>query len=187
MILNFLKVGPPSFGVSSGMRGLKGKDLKRLFVAHRRELQAYLTVRLRDREMAADLTQETFLRFAEQGARSAVLHDRSYLYRTAQNLAIDHLRRANRHRTDSVAHEAIAEIPADLPGPEEITAGRERLDCLRAAIQELPERTRQIFVLHRLEELTYDQVADRLGISESSVQKHLAKALQHVMRRLKPQ
>ena len=81
----------------------------------------------------------------------------------------------------------IAEIPADLPGPEEITAGRERLDCLRAAIQELPERTRQIFVLHRLEELTYDQVADRLGISESSVQKHLAKALQHVMRRLKPQ
>ena len=94
MILNFLKVGPPSFGVSSGMRGLKGKDLKRLFVAHRREVQAYLTVRLRDREMAADLTQETFLRFAEQGARSAVLHDRSYLYRTAQNLAIDHLRRA---------------------------------------------------------------------------------------------
>ena len=54
-----------------------GKDLKRLFLAHRRELQAYLTRRLRDREMAADLTQETFLRFAEQGSRTTIVDDRS--------------------------------------------------------------------------------------------------------------
>ena len=43
-----------------------GKDLKRLFLAHRREIQAYLTERLRDADLAADLTQETFLRYAEQ-------------------------------------------------------------------------------------------------------------------------
>jgi RNA polymerase sigma factor (sigma-70 family) len=62
---------------------------------------------------------------------------------------------------------------------------RERLDRLRSVIQELPERTRQVFVLHRIEELTYGEVAARLGISESSVQKHLAKALQYVVQRLR--
>ncbi len=168
------------------MAGLIGKNLKRLFLAHQRELQSYLAERLRDREVAADLTQETFLRFAEKGTHAAIGHDRSYLYRTAHNLAVDHARRTKRQRTDVTAHDEFAEMAEDRPGPEEIVGAQERLDLLRDAVQELPERTRQVFVLHRIEELTYGEVAARLGISESSVQKHLAKALQHVMQRLKP-
>ena len=77
-----------------------GKDLKGLFLAHRRELQAYLTETLRDADTAADLTQETFLRYAEQrqGDGAMVIHERAYLYRTARNLAIDQSRRlAHRH------------------------------------------------------------------------------------------
>lgn len=160
-----------------------GKDLKRLFLAHRRELQTYLTRRLRDREMAADLTQETFLRFAEQGSRTTIVDDRSYLYRTARNLAIDHVRRIGRHRTDSTTHDDLADLPENLPGPEQIVDGRQRLDRLRAIVEELPKRTRQVFVLNRIEGLTYSEIAGRLGISISSVQKHLASALQHVLQR----
>lgn len=164
------------------------KDLRRLFLAHRRELQAYLTERLRDRDAAADLTQETFLRFAEQHAQAAVVvHDRSYLYRTARNLAIDHVRRGDRQRTESSANDDLADIPEDFPAVDRVVDARRRLDRLRAAVLELPERTRQIFVLHRIDGLTYGEVAARLGISESSVQKHLAKALRHVMRRTNPE
>jgi RNA polymerase sigma factor (sigma-70 family) len=165
---------------------LNGKTLKTVFLAYRRELQAYLALRLGDREMAADLTQETFLRFAEQAGGAPVRHERSYLYRTAQNLAIDHLRRIERQRTDAVEPETVAHIPEDRPNPEEAVEARERALALRAALAELPERTRRIFTLNRLEGLTYGEVAARLGISESSVQKHLAKALQHVMRRVRP-
>jgi len=160
---------------------LVGKDLKQLFLAHRRELQAYLTRRLRDREIAADLTQETFLRFAEQGSRTTVVDDRSYLYRTATNLAIDHVRRIGRHRTDPTPYGDLAGIPEDQPGPEQIVDGRQRLNRLRAIVGKMPERTRQVFVLYRIEGLTYGEVAGRLGISVSSVQKHLAIALQHVL------
>lgn len=160
-----------------------GKDLKHLFLAHRRELQAYLTKRLRDREVAADLTQETFLRFAEQGPHTAIVDDRSYLYRTAKNLAIDHVRRIGRRRTDPRTHEDLSGIVEDRPDPERVVGGRQRLDRLRAIVGELPERTRQVFVLHRIEELSYGEVARKLGISESSVQKHLARALQHVLQR----
>jgi RNA polymerase sigma-70 factor (ECF subfamily) len=161
---------------------LAGKDLRGLFLAHRRELEAYLTDRLRDREIAADLVQETFLRFTEQGA--AVIHDRAYLYRTAHNLAVDHVRRRHRQRTETAPHEALAHIPEERPGPEAVAVARQRLDDLRAAVLELPARTREVFVLNRVEGLTYAQVAARMAISESSVQKHLARALSHVMRRI---
>lgn len=160
-----------------------GKDLKRLFLAHRRELQAYLTRRLRDREMAADLTQETFLRFVEQGSRTTIVDDRSYLYRTARNLAIDHVRRIDRHRTDLETHEGLAGIPEDRPDAERIVDGRQRLERLRAIVEELPMRTRRVFVLNRVEGLTYEEIATKLGISVSSVQKHLTHALQHVLQR----
>lgn len=166
-----------------------GKDLKGLFLAHRCELQAYLTEKLRDADIAADLTQETFLRYAErrEGDGAAVVHDRSYLYRTANNLAIDHVRRQARQQTDTVASDYLAQMPEDRPSLEDATDARRSLDRLRAAVEELPERTRQVFVLGRLEGLPYRQIADRLGISESSVQKHLARALRHVMQRARPQ
>jgi RNA polymerase sigma factor (sigma-70 family) len=165
---------------------LTGKDLRRLFLVHQRELSAYLSEKLRDRETAADLTQETFLRFAEQGGGAAILHDRSYLYRTAHNLAVDHVRQGERRRTDTTAHDDMADIAEDRPSLEDVIDARQRLSHLRAVVAELPQRTRQVFVLHRIEELTYGEVAARLGISESSVQKHLARALRHVMQRIKP-
>ncbi len=167
-----------------GQSALASKDLKGLFVAHRRELQAYLTERLHDGDVAADLTQETFLRFAEQGGAATIGQPRSYLYRTARNLAIDHVRQKARRRTDSVANDDLAHLADDTANPEEATDARRRLAQLRDIIAELPDRTRQIFVLNRVEGLTYAEIAERLEVSESSVQKHLAKALQHVLLRL---
>lgn len=168
---------------------MTGKTLKGLFLAHRRELQAYLTYKLKDAETAADLTQEAFLRFAEQNSASGVnvAYGRSYLYRTAHNLAIDHVRQKARQKTDASAHDEMAAIADDKPTQEEQTDARQKLELLQAAVVELPERTRQIFVLNRIEGLSYTETAERLGISESSVQKHLAKALLHVTQRLRPQ
>jgi RNA polymerase sigma-70 factor (ECF subfamily) len=168
----------------SGSDALARKDIKRLFLAHRAELQAYLADRLRDAETAADLTQEAFLRFAEQREQVSVPHGRAYLYKTAHNLAIDHKRRLTRRRTDTVAEEGLAGMTDARPSPEEALASRQRIDILRAAVAELPLRTRQVFVLTRIETLTYREAAKRLGISESSVSKHLAQALRHVMKRI---
>ena len=164
------------------------KDIKRLFLAHQGELQAYLVKLLRSSDRAADLTQETFLRFAEYcGANpSAVItHERSYLYRTAHNLAVDLMRRESREKTNALPDDELVDLADEAPSPERAVGGRSDLDLVRAAILELPERTRRIFVLARIEELTYHEVAECLRISESSVQKHLAKATKHVMQRLR--
>ncbi len=161
---------------------MTASSLKRLFAAHFRELQAYLTERLRDPETAADLTQETFLRYAERGVDGTVVHERSYLYRTAHNLAVDHLRQIACRRTDALAPEDMAHVADERPDVEAAASARQELERLRGLIAALPERTRRVFVLNRVEGLTYVQVARRLGISESSVQKHLSTALHHVMR-----
>jgi len=156
--------------------------LKGLFLAHKRNIQAYLNRRLKDAETAADLTQETFLRYAEQSG--AITYDRSYLYRTAHNLAVDHMRLQARRLIQRTTGEDLADIPEDRPSLEDAASAKQSVDRLRQAVAELPERTRQIFTLVRLEGLSYAQTAERLGVSESSVQKHLAKALERIMERV---
>lgn len=168
-------------------------DIKALFLAHQAEVRAYLSRTLRDADAAADLTQETFLRFVEHGGRNApeaggdgtvVLQPRSYLFRMAYHLAIDHLRRRKREGISVLAEEGWSNLPDERPSPEQELWGRDDLARVQTALAELPERSRLVFRAVRIDGLTYQAAARRLGISESSVQKHLSRALVHVMTRL---
>lgn len=156
-------------------------DLKRLFLKHAKNLQGLLSRKVRDPQLAADLVQDSFLRLAEQQRAEAIDNAQAYLYRTAHNLMIDHIRQQQRRKTDLVPHEALESIVEDSPGLEEQLAREQHLRRLRAILGELPERTQQVFRLNRIEGLTHAEVARQLGISDSSVQKHLAKALAYVM------
>lgn len=156
-------------------------DLKRLFIKHAKTLQGLLTRKVRDPQLAADLVQESFLRLAEQQRQEPLDNPPGYLYRTAHNLMIDHVRQQLRRKTDLVPHEALEGIVEDRPGLDEQVAREQHLRRLLAIVQALPERTGQVFRLNRLEGMTHAEVARHLGISDSSVQKHLAKALAYVM------
>ena len=101
-------------------------------------------------------------------------------------MAIDHVRQQARQRTDAVENRTLAEVADDRPSLEEAAISRQRLTALRDAVDELPDRTRRIFILSKLEGLRQKEVAAALDISESSVRKHLVMALQHVMQRMRP-
>lgn len=159
-------------------------DIKGLFQQHAKTLQNFLLRKSRDPQLAADLTQESFLRLAEQGHAAGIDNSPAYLYRTASNLLIDHQRQQARRKTDLVPHERLVEIEDSGTSLEDRTAALQQVEHMQRALDELPLRTRQIFQLNRVDGLTHAQVADELGISDSSVQKHLAKALAHVMQRL---
>ncbi|UCJ17805.1 RNA polymerase sigma factor [Pseudomonas sp. MM211] len=159
-------------------------DLKGLFQQHARALQSFLLRKSRDPHLAADLVQESFLRLTEQARHDHIENTPAYLYRTARNLLIDHRRQQERRKTDLVGDEVLNAVEDEVDSLEDTTERQQRMELLQRAVAELPPRTREIFHLNRIEGLTHAEVARRLEISDSSVQKHLSKALSHVMERL---
>ncbi|MBS9478960.1 RNA polymerase sigma factor [Ancylobacter radicis] len=159
-------------------------DLSLVFSTHGSELRRYLQRRLGDGHMAGDLVQDAFLNVIER-PETPINDIRAYLYSIARNLLLNHLKQEARRRTDVVAPEAFADIAADQPTPEDVVDSRLQLERIHALVQELPLRTQQIFALNRVEGLSHAKVAACLGISESSVQKHLAMAIAHMTCRLR--
>ncbi len=109
---------------------------------------------------------------------------RAFVYRVASNLAVDYLRRRQSRRHD-VAPERVAEDEhPTTPSPEAHWQERERLALLMQAIDELPARCREVFILRRFENLHQAEIAERLGISRNMVEKHMRRALLHCLQRL---
>lgn len=158
--------------------------INRLFLSHRRELADYVGRQLNDRDLAADFVQETFVRFMERGEALPAEACRAFLYSTLRNLVIDHVRSVRRRKTVNRPVEEIASVIDDRPCVEDVIAARQRIRQIAALLDELPQLTRRIFVLNRVSGLNYRTVAGRLDVSESTVQKHLATALRHLLLRL---
>ena len=159
-----------------------------LAVLHRRyhaALMAFFVRRIGNRAEAEDLTQEVFARLAA-GADRRFLDADAYVFQTAANLLRDRGRR-QKVRSDYAAATESDNIAgaADTLSPERVVAGREALQQVVRALQELPDRTRAIFILHRLEKLTKSQIAEMFNLSVSGIDKHLVKAALHLHSRLK--
>ena len=132
-----------------------------------------------------DLVQEVFLRLSRRGDLTDITNIGGYIFQTAANVLKDRLRhRMSRQAND---HNFLTDQQIDDTAfsPERVLVGKETLNHLSAALAELPDRTQMIFVLCRLEGMQYAEVAKKLGISVSSVDKHMAKAMDHLMSRLK--
>ena len=146
-----------------------------------RKVMGVLRRRGQSREDAEDLVQEAFLRlhvFLEDG--NEVRAPDSFLIRTALNLAVDAQRRDVRHRRDQFLPESIEDLAiADFrPTPEENVAAELRLEEMRRMLDEKVSRTtREVFLLHRLEGFSHEEIAELLGISLRSVEKRIARAI----------
>ncbi|MBD9485556.1 sigma-70 family RNA polymerase sigma factor [Pseudomonas sp. PDM14] len=129
-----------------------------------------------DRSTAEDLAQDTFLRLWDRQLGDG---DRGLLFRTAQNLALDHLR-ARHVRSRYVQQQVDDEQPgSDL---DVQAAARQELDALFLRLRKLPRRTQQVFLLSRVDGLPYATIASQLGVSLSTVEKDMIRALQHCQR-----
>jgi RNA polymerase sigma factor (sigma-70 family) len=157
--------------------------LTQLFTQHARSLKRYLESLLPKAEIAEELTQEAFIRLRTSN-RLELESPRGFLFRTAHNLALDHLRRARRVPMDSLEEGGAAWLVDTAPSPEEQVAAREELALMRSIIMELPPKCRQVFLLVRIEQLSHRQVAAETGMSQTMVRKYLARAVNHIHMRL---
>ena len=134
---------------------------------------------VRGADSAEDLLHSAFVRLSEYSERDSVENPSAFLVRTAANLAVDERRRQQVRREssiDSADHGNMLEISDGQPLHPEVLAARERLEKVMAALESLGPRTREIFLLHRLDGLKYREIAARLDITVSAVEKHIAKA-----------
>jgi len=133
-----------------------------------------------------DLTQEVFLRLVGSPGLDSVERMEAYLFTAAANLLCDRHRRRMARATG--AHESLDEAvhggSVELPGPERVALDRQCIDHLAAALRELPERTRAVFVFYHLENLPHAEIAVRLGIAVRTVEKHVFRANAHLLRRI---
>jgi RNA polymerase sigma factor (sigma-70 family) len=125
---------------------------------------------------AEDLVQEVFLRIVKRGDSAGLEHFGGYVFETAASVIKDRQRRRHVRAADQhVSFESDLHASA-TPDPERAFLDQEALRWTTRTIMALPERTRVIFVLRRLEGLPLKEIAKRLGLSLSTVEKHIQRA-----------
>lgn len=152
------------------------QDVHRLYKDHHGWLQGWLRRRLGDRERAADIAQDTFLRLLVTRRLPGSGEGRSYLAQIARNLVIDQWRR---QRIEQAYLDSLAMLPEpETPSLETRAMVIETLLQIDAMLDSMPAKVREAFTLSQFEGLTYPQIAERLQVSVSSVQKYMIRAIQ---------
>lgn len=164
----------PSPSVSS----TRHTELQTLYLDHHAWLLGWLRKRLRHADNAADLAQDTFVHILGKPLPlQEIRQPRAWLSVIARGLLIDRVRR---QRIEQAYLEAIAYLPeAEVPSPESQLILLETLACIDALLDGLAPKVRSAFLLSRLEGLGYKEIAERLGVSLSSVEKYMATAIRH--------
>ncbi|SPU49889.1 RNA polymerase sigma factor [Bordetella trematum] len=146
------------------------------FLRHYRELLGFLSSRTGSRDTAQDCAQDTWLRLHHHDARIRPDNPRAYLFRTAANIAMDWHRARARER-DAHARYASLQLPAQECDTLDVACARQTLARLERALRTQPTRSLEIFVMHRHDGYAYRDIAKRLNISTSAVEKHMMRIL----------
>lgn len=131
---------------------------------------------------AEDLAQDVLVRALSKARWESAEQAKGYIFRIAVNRWRDRKRRSLTHGTVIEWDDAAAFAQAEETCPERVLSNEQELHAVAAALQQLGERTRDVFMLFRLEQLKHGQIAEMFGISVSAVEKHVSKAVAHLAR-----
>jgi RNA polymerase sigma factor (sigma-70 family) len=124
-----------------------------------------------------DIIQESYAILAGLDRIDHINSPRNYFFEVAKSVVLRSLRRSRVVMIDAAVHAEILEIPETAPDAERILCDRQELQQVAAFIDRLPDRCREVFILRKLQGLSQKDVARKLGIAESTVEKHMVKAL----------
>lgn len=152
------------------------EQLGLVYAENKPRLHAFLVRRLGNTGDAEDVTQDAFLRLWRNYAGEAIHAPLAMLYRIAVNIVRDGIRsdRFRRNQVEGMVDPICSASPE--PDPESAASARQRLQLLRQAIDELPPRCREVFLLHKIGGRSHSEVAVKLGISRNMVEKHIIRA-----------
>lgn len=162
-------------------------NVEAIYLNHQSELQFYLTRIVDCPDIAADLVQESFIIFFREAQKQAINHPRGFLFKIARNLAYDHLKHRKVQENYQQTKERNQLPHGGFPSAEKLAFLDEVLVAIKRILDELPLRTREIFIINRVYGMTYTEIAKKLDISDSTVEKHMIRALSHCRIQFKTQ
>lgn len=158
--------------------------VERLFREHNTTLVRFLTTRLHSVSEAKEVAQEAYVRVLQLDKPGASNLLRAYLFRVALNLAIDRIRRRRVQQRTQVDEPELIEAAEDLCDPERYAVAREDLTLVARSLAELPEKCLKAFLMYRLEGETQARIAERLGLTDRTVNSYVRQAMLYCRLRL---
>jgi RNA polymerase sigma factor (sigma-70 family) len=168
--------------VPRGVTDAATADVDRLFREHNAALLRFIAAKVGSQQEAHEIAQEAYVHLLQLDHPAAVSFLRAFLFKTAGNLAIDRLRQRSRRAHVAAAGEvdfAVFELT-----PERQLAGEQAVAIFGAAVNQLPPKCRQAFLLHRIYEMEIEEIAKHMGVGACMVRRYIVRALDYVRQRL---
>lgn len=153
---------------------------------YREPLMRYFLRRGVPESAAEDLAQDCFTRLFALANRDHIENLQAYLFQTASNVFADYVEYSQKRQTSRHVSFDFLKFdtePTGAPGQDRVLEAKEALAHLKVVLRELKPRTREIFLLNRLDGLSYTQIAVRFGMTNGGVEWHMSEALKHLRKR----
>jgi RNA polymerase sigma factor (sigma-70 family) len=167
-------------------RGEHVRWFAREILPHEADVRRWLARRVRGLAdcHVDEVVQEAYARLWAAGAKR-ILNPRAYFFVTARHIVAEALRRSRVVSIESIADVDSLNISDGDVGPERRLSGREEIERMWHILAKLPPKCREAFELRKFSELSQREIAQRMQVSESTVEKHLVKALRIVLQEMK--
>jgi RNA polymerase sigma factor (sigma-70 family) len=156
-------------------------DIQALFFAHQRELVWHLAKIVKCEETAADLVQESYLILSQTAQQQIIQQPRSFLFRVATNLALNHLRHS---KVVEAKMPYLALAGQETPSAEHLVSQGQRLERFLKIVETMPPKSREIFILHKVHGKSLKEVAKQLGITVKAVENHITRGMAYCRNQL---
>lgn len=161
--------------------GMGAPEAKLWFVREVLPLEAVLMQFLRhnwrNESDVTDIRQDVYIRVFEAAKQEIPESAKAFVFATARNLLVDRVRRERIVPIEAAGDFVAHEVASDEPGPDRTLIARDELRRLNDALDRLPKRCREAFLLFQVQDLTRREIATRMGIAEKTVNAHLSDAM----------
>ena len=130
---------------------------------------------------AADVVQDAFVKTLDAGRHRSILDPLHFVFKVTRNTMLSRVRAGERRAAHPFREEEHAGLAADT---EQVVLASERLRLAIEIIERMPSRRREAFLLHRVDELRYEQIAKHMGVSLKAIEKHISAALAQLHREM---
>ena len=154
-------------------------EILKAFLQNEAAIRRYLARYRANEQEVEDFVQETFVRGFAAEMKAEIKEPKAYLFQVAKNIALETIRKSHRSPTTALEDSGGTDLllDEDQADAEEWLEGRRKLSLFVRAVAELPPQCRTAFLMRRIEGLQYKQIANRMSITVSAVEKHVTTGL----------